>query len=145
MALPALSYEVDRSRPSMKTMTLTLALAAVFLFGLADVSAHHPFSATYLYDERVSIEGEVVALIYRSPHPYVHVMAPDRDNRMRRWAIEWAGSQNGSRREMPVGFLMAGDHVIVTGSPGRDPGTFRILMRSIVRPSDGWRWSGLVP
>jgi hypothetical protein len=30
----------------------------------------------------------------------------------------------------------------VTGAPGRNPDDHRIRMHSIVRPKDGWKWSG---
>ena len=37
--------------------------------------------------------------------------------------------------------LKPGDRVIVTGDPGRDDGQWRMRLRTIVRPRDGWRWS----
>ena len=36
----------------------------------------------------------------------------------------------------------AGDHVIITGNPGRNPEDHRLRMRTITRPSDGWKWGG---
>ena len=38
--------------------------------------------------------------------------------------------------------LKAGDHVIVTGAPGRNPDDHRMRMRSITRPKDGFKWNG---
>jgi hypothetical protein len=134
--------EESFSRHSMRKMHITIALAAfavVLPCGLADLSAHHPFSATYLYDERATIEGDVVALVHRMPHPYVHVTAPDGGHHVRRWAVEW-GQAGASGRAALIDQLRVGDHVVVTGNPARDPGEFRLLMRSIVRPRDGWRW-----
>jgi hypothetical protein len=40
--------------------------------------------------------------------------------------------------------LKPGDHVVVTGQPGRDPSEHRIRLQGIVRPSDGWKWEGVV-
>ena len=37
-----------------------------------------------------------------------------------------------------------GDHVVITGSPGRNPADHRLRMRTIFRPKDGWRWGGVV-
>jgi hypothetical protein len=105
--------------------------------------AHHPFSATYLFDEEVTIEGDVVALIRRNPHSFLHVQARDKGNSVRQWAVEWAGSQRDPGSDV-IEVVMVGDHVVVTGSPGRDPGAFRILLREIVRPKDGWRWADTV-
>ena len=38
--------------------------------------------------------------------------------------------------------LKPGDHVIITGNPGRNPEDHRLRMRTITRPSDGWKWGG---
>ena len=40
--------------------------------------------------------------------------------------------------------LKPGDHVVVTGNPGRDPSEHRIRLHKIVRPSDGWKWEGVI-
>jgi hypothetical protein len=40
--------------------------------------------------------------------------------------------------------LRIGDHVIVTGNPARDPSEHRMRIKSITRPSDGWKWQGVV-
>jgi thiamine monophosphate kinase len=74
-------------------------------------------------------------------------MAPDpkeKGGELYRWAVEWGGGgqlgQQGVTRET----LKPGDHVIITGSPGRNPADHRLRMRSIYRPKDGWRWGGTV-
>ena len=38
--------------------------------------------------------------------------------------------------------LKPGDHVVVTGSPGRNPSEFRLHLKGIHRPADDWRWFG---
>jgi len=38
--------------------------------------------------------------------------------------------------------LRPGDKVIVTGSPPRDPSEYRLHLKRIERPADGWKWSG---
>jgi thiamine monophosphate kinase len=38
--------------------------------------------------------------------------------------------------------LKPGDHVIITGNPGRNPADHRLRLRKIERPSDGWEWGG---
>jgi hypothetical protein len=104
--------------------------------------AHHSFAATYLEDQEMTIEGDLVQFLYRNPHSFVHVMAPDSNKEMQRWAVEWGGggqlNQQGVTRET----LKPGDHVIVTGNPGRNPSDHRLRMRSITRPKDGWKWGG---
>jgi hypothetical protein len=104
--------------------------------------AHHSFSATY--DENatpVMIEGELVQLQFRSPHSFVHVMAPDPTGTMQRWAVEWAQGSQLARSGVTRETLRPGDRVVVTGSPARDQNDHRLRLRKIQRPSDGWEWS----
>src|SRR5262245_29444386 len=65
----------------MKRTVLAL-VAAVVVHG-TQTSAHHSFAADYLEDQRVSVEGEVVQIDYRSPHSWVHVNAKDVSGVMR--------------------------------------------------------------
>jgi hypothetical protein len=110
-------------------------------FGFA-ASAHHSFTATYDETGKVRIEGEISQFLFRNPHSMIHVSAPGPDGAAHRWAVEWAGvsalSGNGVTRES----LRIGDHVVVTGNPGRNPEEYRLRLLSIDRPSDGWSWKG---
>ena len=110
------------------------------LLSAATVFAHHSFAATYIVDKEIKIEGELVSFMFRNPHSFVHIEAPDDSGAVQRWAIEWAaaGQLSGVKRDT----LRPGDHVIVTGNPGRTAEDHRIRMRSIFRPKDGWKWSG---
>jgi hypothetical protein len=104
------------------------------------VAAHHSVATVYREDERVTIDGELVTLIYRNPHSYLHVMAPDRHQQQRLWAVESSSGQM-LRQTLSAAGLVPGDRVIVTGDPGRDEGARRMRLRTIVRPRDGWRWT----
>ena len=128
----------------MKRSLVVLLVAGAFTFG-GRAYAHHSFAATYLEDQEMSIEGDLVQFLYRNPHSFVHVMAPEPQTKeMVRWAVEWGGGgqlgQQGVTRET----LKPGDHVVITGSPGRNPADHRLRMRTIFRPKDGWRWGGVV-
>jgi len=85
-----------------------------------------------------------VQFLYRNPHSFVKVEAPDDQGKMQTWSIEWGGAGQLSREKVARDTLKPGDHVIVTGNPGRDPDEHRIRIHSIRRPSDGWEWSGIV-
>ena len=115
--------------------TALLALAAAFA-----ARAHHSFTATYFEDREITIEGKLLQFMFRNPHSFVHVQAPDPEGTMQRWAVEWAaaGQLTGIARDT----LKPGDHVIITGNPGRNPEDHRLRMRTIARPSDGWKWGG---
>ena len=125
----------------MKRKLFVLLIAAGFVASVR-AHAHHSFAATYFEDKTGKIEGELVQFIFRNPHSYVHVMARDEEGNIQRWAVEWTNGgqlgQQGITRET----LKPGDHVIVTGSPGRNPADHVLRMRTIERPADGWKWGG---
>lgn len=104
--------------------------------------AHHSFSATYDGKREARIEGEVAQFLFRNPHSMVQILAPDENGDMQRWAIEWAGVNVLTGQGVTHETLRIGDHVIVTGNPGRDPADHRMRMLSIERPVDGWKWRG---
>src|SRR5437867_10656129 len=83
--------------------------------------AHHSFAATYFEDKTQSIEGDLVLFTFRNPHSFVHLQAPDEKGQMHRWAIEWGSGQTLNQQGVNRETLKNGDHVIVTGHPGRNP------------------------
>ena len=124
----------------MKRSLAIVLVAGAFAFS-AQAFAHHSFAATYLEDQEASIEGDLVQFLYRNPHSFVHVMAPDPQSKEQvRWAVEWGGGgqlgQQGVTRET----LKPGDHVVITGSPGRNPKDHRVRMVTLHRPKDGFGW-----
>ena len=118
-----------------------LLIAGLFAADTASTAAHHSFAGTYLEDQMIAIEGDLVDVVYRNPHSFIHLRAPDDTGHMRVWAVEC--SNRGQLRNQGVleQTLKPGDHLVITGSPGRDAGAWRLRLRSIVRPKDGWRWS----
>ena len=65
----------------MKRTVFLLIVGGMLLAGTA-AGAHHSFAATYYEDKLEMIEGEIVQFLYRNPHSFVHVMAPDKDGKM---------------------------------------------------------------
>ena len=116
------------------------ALLAVAVLGGVSTTAHHSVVEKYRIDERVTIEGELVTLIFRNPHSYLHVRAPDGTAHSRVWAVE-SGRGLQLRQALASATLKPGDRVVVTGDPGRDDGEWRMRLRTLVRPRDGWRWT----
>jgi hypothetical protein len=130
-----------RGMTSRSRELVVASAAAALLAAAAGAGAHHSFSATYLEDREITVEGELVAFMLRNPHSFVHLEAPDEDGTMQRWSVEWAAASALAQR-VARDTLRPGQHVVVTGNPGRDPAGFRLRMRRISRPADGWEWSG---
>jgi DNA/RNA endonuclease YhcR with UshA esterase domain len=106
------------------------------------VQAHHSFPATYFVDQKVEIEGTVVQFLFRNPHSFVHVMAPDKDGVMQRWAVEWGAGGSLASDNISSDTLKPGDKVKIAGSPARNAADHRLRMKSIERTNDHWKWSG---
>jgi Family of unknown function (DUF6152) len=109
---------------------------------IGTAAAHHSFVATYDAGRQQQIEGEVAQFLFRNPHSMVHILAPDENGDMQRWAIEWAGVNVLTGQGISRETLRIGDGVIVTGNPGRVEADHRMRMLSIERPIDGWKWRG---
>ena len=126
----------------MRIGLLTAIAASVVAVGVP-AYAHHSFPATYFVDQKTEIEGEVVQFLFRNPHAFIHVMAPDKDGKMQRWAVEWGGGAALARDgNVSKDTLKPGDKVVVQGQPGRNAADHRIRLVHISRPADGWEWGG---
>jgi hypothetical protein len=127
----------------MKLRLLYVMTASVFLTTMSAV-AHHSFTATYIEDKTITIEGRVAQFLFRNPHSFIHVDVKGEDGKMVRWAVEGAAGQQFSQQGVGADSLRPGDHVVVTGSPGRNAADHRVRLKTIARPSDGWKWGGTV-
>jgi hypothetical protein len=123
----------------MKLKAMILAVAAAMMTA-ATAFAHHSFTATYDEDSTIKIEGTLVQFMFRNPHAWVHVLAEDENGEMVRWGVEWGGAGQLAGQGVTRDSLRPGDHVIITGNPGRNKEDHRLRMRSLLRPSDGFGW-----
>ena len=123
----------------MKRYLVILLVAAASVAG-GRAFAHHSFAATYLEDQSVTIEGELVQFLFRNPHSFVHVMVKEKDGSMVRYAVEWGGAGQLGGQGVTRETLKPGDFVVISGSPGRNPADHRVRMVSLRRPKDGFGW-----
>ena len=123
----------------MKRYLAVLLVAAASLLG-AQAYAHHSFAATYLEDQMVTIEGDLVQFMFRNPHSFVHLNVKEKDGKVVRYAVEWGGTGQLGSQGVDRDTLKIGDHVIISGNPGRNPADKRVRMLSLHRPKDGFGW-----
>ena len=115
-----------------------IAVAAVLT--ASTTFAHHSFGATYETSKSIKLEGAIVQFVYRNPHSFVHVEAPDENGVAQRWAVEWGGTSQLGQAGVKRDSLKVGDKVIINGRPSRVPGEYRVLMVNLTRPVDGFSW-----
>ena len=117
-----------------------LLVAAVVIGMAVPAVAHHSYGATYDVSREIRLEGKLVQFVYRNPHSFVHLQAPDDAGVSQRWAIEWSGTSQLTNNGITRDTLHVGDDVVILGRPSRVPGEYRVLMVSLKRPSDGFTW-----
>ena len=122
-------------------MRTWLALGiALPLVAASTALAHHSYGATYDLARQVMVEGKLVQFVYRNPHSFVTIQAPDDKGTMQRWAVEWSGTGQLGGQGITRETLRVGDQIVIVGRPSRVPGEFRLLMVSLKRPLDGFSW-----
>ena len=127
---------------------LVAPLALLVIGAAAQTFAHHSFAATYLENQTVTIEGELVQFVLRNPHSFVDVDVTEKDGTKTRYVVEWAApAQLAGKVDRDT--LKPGDHVVITGSPGRNTEDHRVRLLTFRRPKDAnhateWSW-GLLP
>lgn len=124
----------------MRIRWLLVAPAAALTVLAGAAAAHHSFTATYFEDRTMEIEGKLLQFMFRNPHSFVHVEAPDENGALHRWAVEWGGAGQLAGQGVTNQTLRVGDVVSITGNPGRDPSDHRIRMQYLRRNSDGFEW-----
>ena len=122
---------------------LVFFVASAFLIAMTGRAvAHHSFAATYHADDRIEIEGKVKELVWRNPHSFLRIDVEDENGTEQTWSLEWTSANRLAGSSMTRTTLRPNDVVVATGSPARTPGSPRMLLRQLKRPSDGWEWIG---
>jgi hypothetical protein len=125
----------------MKRTFIVLLMAAAVI-GSARAYAHHSQVAVYESNKTMTIEGKVATVQIRSPHSWIHVEVDEKDEAGKpvRIGIEWGSAAQLTRSGINGKTLKVGDTVKVTGRPPRDKADRRMLVLTMERPSDGWKW-----
>jgi hypothetical protein len=120
------------------------AVIAFMVLSAGSAFAHHSATAAYFADKKPTVKGTVVQFLFRNPHSFLQIDAPDDKGRMVRWTVEWAGAGQLGHEGVLKDTLKPGDHVVIVGNLGRNPDTHTLRMIGISRPSDGFQWGGAI-
>lgn len=108
--------------------------------GGTSAQAHHSFAAHYFESESVTIEGQVQEFQYRNPHAWLMVSVRMPEGHLQTYSAEWANPRRLGSQGITERTLQPGEHVIVTGSPGRVPEEYKMHLKGLRRPADNWTW-----
>jgi hypothetical protein len=118
-------------------------VAAGTVLGAVPAWAHHSFAASYDEKQSITIEGNVVAFDYRNPHAWVTLNVADPQGNAVLWQAEWRSPVRLEQDGILKDTIHPGDHILITGSPGKTTEEHRIHLKTIERPSDGFKNVGM--
>ena len=96
--------------------------------------AHH--SRAEFSDEMIEVEGEIVDVAWRNPHPVITIRAVDDGGAEKLWRIEsWQSANSLDRKGLPGATFQLGDRVTVAGQASQRRSDVFLGMN--VRLSDG--------
>jgi len=122
------------------TLFALLALLGTMLAGVP-IQAHHGYSA-FERENTITIEGSIEEIKYMNPHSILMVKTTD----SRMYIVEWLSPPQLRRAGINYDTLQKGDHVVLIGSPARDPAVPKMsIVRNLKRTSDGWNWPPPAP
>ena len=121
-------------------MRKVILLLCGFLVAASAAWAHHSYGATYNSKKEIKLEGTLVQFVYRNPHSFVHVTAPDDTGAMQRWAVEWSGTSQLANSGVTARVAQGRRPGRITARPSRVTTEYRALMVRLVRPTDGFSW-----
>lgn len=132
-------------------MVIPLAAAIGICAAHPAARAHHSYPTFYDLCTSVTIEGRVDRVQWEAPHVWIDLQTDDGTA----YGVEWTGPRNLAAAGVATDALKAGDRVVVTGSPVRDPALMRehypalspdqalnviSALTRIRRASDEWSW-----
>ena len=122
-------------------LTASSAGLALLLLTAFPAAAHHSRTLHFDIQERITHEGVVTGWHWRNPHPFIFLEIATESGEPETWAIELPNTVAMTRRGWSAESVSVGDHLTVTGSPGKE-GRKIMTLNSVRRAEDGWEWGG---
>lgn len=120
----------------MRALLWTAAAAFVVAVLVSSVPAvaHHASAPFYDPEKSVEAVGTVTKFVFRNPHSFIYLDAPNAEGEMVAWEVEMGTAVSMSRRGWTAETIEAGDPIRVVGQPSRAPGTYGICCAELTRP-----------
>ena len=69
----------------------------------------------------MTIEGDVIAFELKNPHAWLHLAVVDENGTAQKFSAEWSNAARLKQAGFSAASFKPGEHLILTGSPGRNP------------------------
>ena len=120
-----------------RSLALLLILSVL---GISAAHAHHSWPANYFVDQDITLEGTVLAYLWRNPHVFIYLEVTNEQGETERWELEWGNTNVMAERGFSADSIRVGDYIIATGWPGRSE-VKRMNLQELERPADGLTYS----
>lgn len=127
---------MSAAKELLDTMNRTLFAALAALTALTTAHAHHAVAPFFDQDTTVEVAGTVKRWIFKNPHPVLVIEAATDNGGSVQWQVHFAPASVLAKRGWTADTFAAGDEVIATGHPSRQPGTYGLEHRGL-RRADG--------
>ena len=88
------------------------------LLGLPGVSsAHHAVAGNYDSQTVIEVEGEIISLLMRNPHPQITLRVVTESGEVQDWEMATTALSNMRRWQIDPAFIQVGDTIRVAGNP----------------------------
>lgn len=102
----------------------------------AQALGHHAVAPFFDQETTVELTGTVTSWVFKNPHPVLVVEVVEESGEAVAWQIHFAPATVLAKRGWSAETFRAGDRVVATGHPSRQPGTHGLEHRGIER-ADG--------
>jgi hypothetical protein len=121
----------------MKVQRSVVAAAVAVAIGLlagASAIAHHSSAPFYDSSKRVEAEGPVTKFIFKNPHGFLYIQAPNAKGEKVEWQIELGAPVSLSRTGWTPDTIKAGMVLKAVGQPSRAEGTYGMCCARLTKP-----------
>ncbi len=121
----------------MRTITVIAIACIVLTGGVADLAAHHAFSAEFDIEKPLTVQGKLVKWDMINPHSWFHIEVTDEDGAVVAWQIEGGSPNELIRNGVTQNTVEIGTVLTIEGYRAKD-GTEKAVGRNFVL-ADGSR------